>query len=71
MKKYDLACVTCHNRRDYHGTTPPIGNVQTCVTARAIRGGCKDYGCEFVVVEYDGEITDIDALRLGLREDRV
>jgi hypothetical protein len=41
------------------------------VTARAIRAGCRDFGCRFELVEQEAEFDDVDRLRLGLREDVV
>ena len=67
MKAYSLAC-HC-GRSEVHGLAPPVSDVQRCVTARAIRARCKDYGCAFRVVEAESELTDVDNLRLGLRDD--
>jgi hypothetical protein len=69
MKQYALKC-HC-GRSDIHGYTPPAVNLQTCCTARAIRAGCRDFGCRFELVEQEAEMTDVDRLRLGLREDVV
>lgn len=68
MKQFILRC-HC-GRSEPHGWEPPAGNVQTCCTARAIRGKCRDYGCRFEVSEQEAELTDVDRLRLGLREER-
>jgi hypothetical protein len=67
MKAYSLAC-HC-GRQEIHGLAPPVTDVQRCVTARAIRAGCKDVGCQFTVVECESELSDVDNLRLGLRGD--
>lgn len=67
MKAYSL---TCHcGRSELHGLAPPVSDLQRCVTARAIRAGCKDVGCQFRVIEAESELTDVDNLRLGLRGD--
>ena len=69
VKAYAL---TCHcGRSETHGFEPPTTNLQTCCTARQIRGGCRDYGCFFTLTETEAEMTDVDRLRLGLREDVV
>lgn len=69
MKQYVL---TCHcGRSEPHGFEPPAVNLQTCCTARQIRGRCRDLGCVFTLVEQEAEFTDVDRLRLGLREERV
>jgi len=69
MRQYALKC-HC-GRSDIHGYTPPSVNLQTCVTARAIRAGCRDFGCRFELVEQETEFSDVDRLRLGMREERV
>ena len=70
MKQYALSC-RC-GRSETHGTEPPdMSRLQTCLTARAIRGKCRDVGCYFEVVETEQDLTDVDQLRLGLREDRI
>jgi hypothetical protein len=62
--------VQCHcGRQELHGFERPRIDVQTCLTARAIRAGCKDWGCRFEVVERQAELDDVDRLRLGLRDD--
>ena len=67
MKAYSLVC-HC-GRSETHGLAPPVSDLQRCVTARAIRAGCKDVGCQFRVIECESELTDVDYLRLGLRDD--
>jgi len=68
----EIYCLTCHySRSEVHGYTPPTENLQTCCTARQIRARCKDVGCRFVLVETEAEFSDVDRLRLGLREERV
>lgn len=64
MKQYSLKC-HC-GRSEPHGFAPPATNLQTCVTARQIRAGCRATGCCFEVVEENVEFTDIDRLRLEL-----
>jgi hypothetical protein len=68
VKSYALKC-HC-NRQEVHGFEPPATNLQTCVTARAIRAGCRDFGCRFELVEQEAEFDDVDRLRLGLRDER-
>ena len=68
MKQYAL---TCHcGRSEVHGFEPPAVNLQTCCTARQIRARCRDFGCRFELVESEAEFTDVDRLRLGLRDER-
>ena len=67
MKQFTIRC-HC-GRSEPHGFEPPRVELQTCLTARNIRAGCKDYGCKFEVVESEAELTDVDRLRLGLRAD--
>ena len=69
VKVYSLKC-HC-GRTEKHGFAPPATNLQTCVTARQIRAGCRDVGCKFELVEGEAEFTDVDRLRLGLRDDVV
>jgi hypothetical protein len=65
--QYRIACQTC-SKSLKHGSTAPA-NVDGCVTSRLMRMRCKDFGCRFQLIAVDVELTEIDKLRLELRND--
>ena len=69
MKTYGVRCKSC-GKQNKHGTSPPA-NLDTCFTARQLRMRCHEpMGCRMEIVEREFEPTEVDMLRLGLREDR-
>jgi hypothetical protein len=70
MIRHIIKCLTCA-RSEIHGSAAPE-HVQSCHTARMMRSACREGvgGCDFCVLLDEYEPSDIDALRLGMREDR-
>ena len=70
MIRHLICCQTCA-RSEVHGSAAPP-SVDSCHTARIMRGACREgVGCcKFVVESEEWEPGDIDMLRLGFREDR-
>jgi hypothetical protein len=66
MIAYKIACLHC-KKEEHHGFTRP--ETIECHTTRLMRTACRDMGCKPEIVEYDYQPSDVDALRLGLRED--
>lgn len=69
MILYSIQCTRCR-RLEPHGSTAPI-NADSCPTARMMRSSCREMGCTFNVTSSEYVPSDLDALRLGLRPERV
>jgi len=69
MIRHIIQCQTCA-RTEIHGSAaPPV--VDSCHTSRIMRAACREgMGCcRFVAVSEEWEPTDVDTLRLGMRDD--
>ena len=66
---YLLKCVDC-GKRMKHGFAPPIAP-QSCLAARQLRMRCKEpMRCRVELVSEERELSEIDRLRVGLRDER-
>lgn len=69
MIRYSVQCATC-GRMEPHGSKAPL-NPDSCNAARAMRAMCREVRCRFNVAQSDFTPDDLDALRLGMREEKV
>lgn len=69
MLIYSVKCLTCRRIEEYGLTRPE--SPQLCSSSKALRQKCKEpIGCNMALVEEERELSDIDKLRMGLREDK-
>lgn len=69
MLIYSIKCITCRKVAEYGASKPQ--NPQLCASAKALRQICKEpIGCDMELIEEEKELSAVDLLRLGLREDK-
>lgn len=62
---YWIACTKC-GKELLHGLHKPTGEIQYCVTSRALISDCRRVGCKTIMHESTAPLEIEDQIRLGL-----